>query len=264
MKRYKLIAASAAFLGLALLRTAFPSVSEEMRSRVQSAMTGGADVAEAFHELGSRLSLNSQAVSTPDFLQASGEAIPRPAPLQVSYRVEEGSDAGEFLELAPVETPPPAVAAFLERQSAFSDYALPENVNYAYLSLPFDYTVPVAGRGSSGFGYRLHPILNVVRFHYGTDIAASAGESIAAFADGTVAFAGSDESFGKHLKIDHGNGWVSHYCHCSSLCVKEGQTVRRGEVVAFVGATGLATGPHLHFELSRDGVFVNPEYYINA
>ncbi len=141
---------------------------------------------------------------------------------------------------------------------------MPENENYEYLSLPFDHVLPVAGRQSSGFGYRLHPILQIVRFHYGTDVAANTGEEIAAFADGKVLFAGYDESFGWHLKIDHGDGWVSHYCHCSRLLVQNEQSVSRGETVALVGSTGLATGPHLHFELTKDGVYFNPEYYINA
>ena len=164
----------------------------------------------------------------------------------------------------PQETPPPAVAAFLERQAVFADMELPENTDYGYTPLPFAYTLPVAGRQSSGFGYRLHPILDTVRFHYGTDVAANEGENIAAFADGTVCFIGYDESFGWHLKIDHGGGWVSHYCHCSVLFAQDGASVRKGETVARVGSTGLATGPHLHFELTHDGVYVNPEYYLNA
>ena len=181
----------------------------------------------------------------------------------LSYRLEEGSSEGET-EAVPEETPPAAVAAFLERQAAFSDYALPGNVDYGYVSLPFDYASPVSGCESSGFGYRLHPVLQIVRFHYGTDLAANAGEEIAAFADGVVSFVGSDDSYGRHLKIDHGGGWVSHYCHCSMIFVTQGQRVARGERIALVGATGLVTGPHLHFELTRDGVFLNPEYYLNV
>ncbi len=159
---------------------------------------------------------------------------------------------------------PEAVSAFLERQAEFTGCALPENVDPSYVELPFDYASPVMGYESSGFGFRLHPILNTVRFHFGTDFAANAGEPVTAFADGVVIFAGSDDSYGKHIRIDHGDGWVSHYCHCSALLVAEGQTVTEGERIALVGSTGLATGPHLHFELCCNGRYFNPEYYLSA
>ena len=159
---------------------------------------------------------------------------------------------------------PVAVAAFLESQEAFTEYPLPEQVDYGYTELPFSYSIPVKGCNSSGFGYRLHPILNTVRFHYGTDFAAFSGERVEAFADGAVCFAGYDDSFGYHIRIDHGNGWQTLYAHCSTLYVSAGQQVAQGECIALVGATGLATGPHLHFELTHNAEYLNPEYYINC
>ena len=245
---------------LILWKMAFPDAAAQLRERIFPASAGEAAYVDTFRALGRRFFADGEDGELPEPDPAVTELAPA---AYLSYRLEEGSSEGE-LEAAPEEEAPPAVAAFLERQSAFSDYALPENVDYAYVSLPFAYTSPVAGCESSGFGYRLHPILQTVRFHYGTDLAANAGEEIAAFADGVVCFVGSDDSYGRHLKIDHGGGWVSHYCHCSTLCVSEGQRVMRGERVALVGATGLATGPHLHFELTRDGVFLNPEYYLNV
>ena len=257
MKRGKVIVASAAFVGLALTKMLFPDIGDGVRTRLHAALERDPDYVAAFRDLGKRLSLQKSGNEAP----AASVETPVPAAQArfISYSVEEASVCGE----TPPEEPA-IVAAFLERQAAYSDFALPENVDYGYDPLPFVFAAPVAGRQSSGFGYRLHPILDIVRFHFGTDVAAGSGETITAFADGTVCFSGYDDSFGWHMKIDHGGGWVSHYCHCSALLVKEGDAVSMGETVARVGATGLATGPHLHFELTRSGVYVNPEYYINT
>lgn len=259
MKRGKVIVATTAFVGLALTKMLFPDAGAGMRLRLQAALERDPDYVAVFRDLGKRFPASKK-----EERSAATEAAEPLRPVRthyISYEIEEAAPLGEA-ETEPEL--PEAVTAFLESQTAFADIALPENVDYGYIPLPFDYAVPVAGRNSSGFGYRLHPILNIVRFHYGTDIAAGAGETIRAFTDGTVTFAGYDDSFGWHLKIDHGGGWVSHYCHCSRILVEKGQIVSRGDAVALVGATGLATGPHLHFELTRDGVYLNPEYYINA
>ena len=254
VKQGKVVVASAAFVGLALTKMLFPDFGEGVRTRLHAALERDPDYVAAFRDLGRRLSLQK------DGTDGQKAATVSAAPARfISYYVEEATVRGDQEGEEPAE-----VAAFLERQAAYADLALPENVDYAYEALPFSFAAPVAGRQSSGFGYRLHPILDTVRFHYGTDVAAGAGETIGAFADGTVCFSGYDESFGWHIKIDHGGGWVSHYCHCSALLVKEGDAVSIGEAVARVGATGLATGPHLHFELTRSGVYVNPEYYINV
>lgn len=152
--------------------------------------------------------------------------------------------------------------AFLESQASFSDHALPANVSYDIPELPFATVVPVSGYTSSGFGFRMHPIQNTVKFHYGTDFAAGSGTDILAFADGTVLAAGQDAGYGNYIKVDHGNGFVTLYGHCSALLASQGDTVTAGQVIARVGATGQATGPHLHFELIHEGVYLNPEFYL--
>lgn len=171
----------------------------------------------------------------------------------------------------PVPEPDPALEfgyaareAFLQSQSKITEDAPPENVSYEIFSLPFGETSPVAGYTSSGFGYRMHPIFNEMRFHYGTDFAADSGTAILAFADGTVLAAGEDEGYGNYMKLDHGGGYVTLYGHCSKLLVSEGERVSMGQKIALVGGTGQATGPHLHFELIRDGVYLNPEFYLYA
>ncbi|MFA0757566.1 MAG: hypothetical protein KEFWMYNX_000143 [Candidatus Fervidibacter sp.] len=117
---------------------------------------------------------------------------------------------------------------------------------------------PVSGSIVSGFGYRRHPILGGVRFHCGVDIAAPFGTTIRAAADGVVVFAGWRRAYGNTVIIDHGNGLATLYAHCSELLVSEGAVVRQGQPIARVGSTGLATGPHLHFEVRRYGEPVNP------
>ena len=194
----------------------------------------------------------------------SGQAPPSPASAgtgeteQEQTRPPREQDAPDAEEEVPA-----AVQAFLDAQAAFSEYELPENVTYAMQELPFSCLIPVSGYSASGFGYRLHPILGEVKFHYGTDVAANSGDDIGAFAAGTVSFAGEDENLGNYVTVDHGGGWQSLYAHCGTVYVKAGNTVQPGQKLALVGATGLATGPHLHFELAHDGVYLNPEYYIN-
>ena len=151
---------------------------------------------------------------------------------------------------------------FLQAQAAFSDRALPTNVSFDIPELPFATVSPVSGYTSSGFGYRMHPIQQTVKFHYGTDFAANAGTDICAFAAGTVLAAGQDAGYGNYAKVDHGGGFVTLYGHCSALLVSAGDTVSAGQVIARVGATGQATGPHLHFELIHEGVYLNPEFYL--
>ena len=118
--------------------------------------------------------------------------------------------------------------------------------------------VPVYGRITSGFGERENPFDGSDEIHKGVDIAADEGSPVTATADGTVITAGEGSLAGIYAEIDHGNGLVSRYLHCSELCVSEGDTVKAGDVIAKVGSTGNSTGPHLHFELKQDGCAFDP------
>ncbi|BAY99017.1 peptidase M23B [Tolypothrix tenuis PCC 7101] len=115
---------------------------------------------------------------------------------------------------------------------------------------------------SSPFGWRIHPILGYRRFHAGLDFAASYGSTIRAADSGTVIFAGWYGGYGKAVIIDHSNGITTLYGHTSELFVSEGQGVQRGQAIAAVGSTGLSTGPHLHFEVRRNGTPVDPASYL--
>lgn len=99
--------------------------------------------------------------------------------------------------------------------------------------------------------------------HQGIDFSAKEGTDIYAFADGTILEADFDNSNGNFLLIDHGNGLQSFYSHCSELYAKAGDSVQKGDVIAAVGNSGYATGPHLHFELRKDGTPIDPKPYLN-
>lgn len=121
---------------------------------------------------------------------------------------------------------------------------------------------PADGWITSHYGFRISPLPGARTFHTGTDIAAAYGTPIRATADGVVISAGHRKAYGYTVEIDHGFGIVTLYAHCSRLLAAEGDLVQRGEIIARMGATGRATGPHLHYEVQRDGVQVDPEDYL--
>jgi len=118
--------------------------------------------------------------------------------------------------------------------------------------------LPIHGWISSPFGYRRHPYDGGYRLHAGVDIAADPGTPVRAPANGTVIFAGYREGYGKVVVIDHGYGIRTLFAHTARLYTSLGVRVRRGSVIAEVGSTGMATGPHLHYEVRKNGVPVNP------
>ena len=146
----------------------------------------------------------------------------------------------------------------------YSDEELPENVSMRQAILGFDHQTPVKGALSSCFGYRQHPTEGEERFHYGVDLAADSGTAIGCFADGTVTAVGESSSYGKYCTVTHDNGCTTLYAHCSRISVSSGAAVKAGEKLGEVGQTGMATGPHLHFELQKDGVYLNPVYYVET
>ncbi|OQX63746.1 MAG: hypothetical protein B5M56_01880 [Desulfococcus sp. 4484_241] len=115
---------------------------------------------------------------------------------------------------------------------------------------------------TSRFDYRISPFTGLREFHHGLDIAARIGTPVMAPADGTVIFSGKKGTLGNSIIIDHGNGIITRYGHLSKCMVKRGQTVKRGDLIGKVGNTGLSTGPHLHYEVRKHGVPVDPEKYI--
>lgn len=245
MKLVRLYASAALFLLLTAGRVAVPSFSSELNTALNQMIKSEEKQTEELMKLGDKLSEDKNQP------KAEKNKVPE---------VEETP----AIESPPAAepTPNPKVEAFLEAQSEFSDYEKPENVSYDAPRLDFEYAAPVDGVNSSGFGYRLHPIYDEVRYHYGTDFAACVGTEIKAFADGVVKTAELSESYGNYIIVEHADGCSSLYAHCSELLVSPGQEVKKGEVIALVGETGLATGPHLHFELKQNDMYLNPEFYL--
>jgi murein DD-endopeptidase MepM/ murein hydrolase activator NlpD len=117
---------------------------------------------------------------------------------------------------------------------------------------------PVEAPVTSGFGMRVHPILRFARMHRGLDFGAASGTPIVAAADGQVVRAGWAGGYGRQVRIAHGDGLLTSYSHMSRIVAGEGGMVRRGELIGYVGSSGLSTGPHLHYEVWRNGQAVNP------
>lgn len=115
---------------------------------------------------------------------------------------------------------------------------------------------------SSAYGYRIDPFNGKKAFHSGIDFAAKEGSKVIAVGDGLVTYSGKRNGYGQIVEIDHGNGYITRYAHNKKRLVKAGDIIKKGEPVALVGSTGRSTGPHVHFEVLRDGQKVNPYKYV--
>ncbi|MCR4990810.1 MAG: peptidoglycan DD-metalloendopeptidase family protein [Lachnospiraceae bacterium] len=127
----------------------------------------------------------------------------------------------------------------------------------------FTFPCPNMKRISDEYGYRIHPVLGIEKFHNGVDMAAPTGSPILAAYDGKVVAADYSASMGNYIMINHGDGLYTIYMHASALYVSKGQEVSKGQTIAAVGSTGRSTGPHLHFGVRRDGNYVNPWQYLS-
>jgi murein DD-endopeptidase MepM/ murein hydrolase activator NlpD len=122
--------------------------------------------------------------------------------------------------------------------------------------------MPVQGWFMSGFGYRLDPFTGVIKMHEGLDIAAPVGTPIVAPADGSVLAASDKPGFGVTIEIDHGTGLRTFFAHLQRATVEPGTAVKRGDIIGYVGLTGKTTGPHVHYEVRREGQAVDPMNFI--
>ncbi|MGN0652145.1 MAG: M23 family metallopeptidase [Gemmiger sp.] len=159
----------------------------------------------------------------------------------------------EYLTLLSAEDVTPLWGELLGGFSTGSGEIMTPGSDASLADGALQWPLPVAGTITSPQGYRTDPITGETSYHSGTDIAAPEGTPILAAADGTVTVANALDrwggSYGYYVKLDHGGGLTTLYAHCSSICVTAGQQVQAGEVIAYAGQTGRATGPHLHFEV---------------
>jgi len=132
----------------------------------------------------------------------------------------------------------------------------------------FHEEVALAGRPiklgwmSSGFGRRVDPITGRMAWHAGADFAGKPGSDVVAVASGVVTFAGERNGYGRMIEINHGAGYITRYGHHNELLVAAGDVVKKGQVIGRMGSTGRSTGPHVHFEVLKDGRQVNPARYV--
>ncbi len=115
-----------------------------------------------------------------------------------------------------------------------------------------------SGYITSNYGFRIHPTKHRRIFHQGIDFAAPAGSPVVAVADGLITFSGRRSGYGNMIEVRHVDGYSTRYAHNSTNLVQEGQQVRQGQKIGTVGATGTATGPHVHFEVLKNGEHLNP------
>ena len=153
---------------------------------------------------------------------------------------------------------------YIESKSQDDVIAMAENKQKLFAAIPA--IQPVANKEliglASGYGMRIHPVYKVRKMHTGVDFAAQIGTPIYATADGVidkleVSFSG----YGKVLEIDHGYGYRTRFAHMHGFAVRYGQKIKRGDLIGYVGNTGLSTAPHLHYEVFVNGVHVNPIHY---
>ena len=260
MKDLKLYISAGIFILLTAVRVISPSFAAQLADEIENVLVMEHEQTVSVIKLGKSLA-EGEVIST-FFQKGENKPGPEPTPVPTAVTAITPAPTPEPPPTAePQPTENPAVAAFLESQASYAEYAVPANVSYECPALPFEYVSPVSGIKSSGFGYRMHPIENTVKYHYGTDFAANTGTAITAFADGVIVAAGDSDSYGKYMIIDHSDGYSTLYAHCSELCMGCGN-VSKGDVIAKVGSTGAATGPHLHFELMCNDTYLNPEFYL--
>ncbi len=183
-------------------------------------------------------------------LQRSSDA------LQEEYRRQRSLLASYEAEIEEIEVE----IASLEKEQSSIKKLIAERARAAGAA-PGSLVRPVPGGISSGFGPRIHPIYGYSLMHNGVDMNGGMGQQIAAAAGGIVFFAGVKGGYGNSIMIDHGGGMVTLYAHQSRFAVSHGQKVSTGQVIGYVGSTGVSTAPHLHFEVRINGNPVNPTKY---
>lgn len=267
-KLAQLVICGTVFVLLVVIKLLLPAKMESFNSKLADALHQNMDVRAVFSAV-------SRAAAGEDVGGEIAQAVFRPQKAQEKQPVfspedltpEEAEAAMEVFRLC-MEQPDQSarqeemISALARVQ--YSQQNLPDNVRMGQEILGFPYTSPLQGVLSSRFGYREHPVEGEERFHYGVDLAADKGTDICCFAEGTVRAVGESSSYGNYCIISHDDGFETLYAHCDRITVSSGTALQMGEKLGEVGETGMATGPHLHFELHKDGVYLDPIYYVSV
>ena len=261
------VACGAIFVTLVAAKLLLPAKMEALAQRLAPVFRRNIDVEAVFSAVGDALSKEGVAKSAEELYRAvfaSGDARSAAEEEEESAAVSESPPAEEPTEEPVAETVETEAEADAPPPELAEAQPLPEGVSMERMALSFEYVTPVEGVVSSAFGYREHPTDGVERFHYGLDLAADTGTAVACFADGVVTATGESSSYGKYCTVRHEDGCTTLYAHCKCITAASGAHVAKGEKIAEVGQTGVATGPHLHFEVQKDGTYLNPLYYVGA
>lgn len=277
----QLVACSGIFVLLVAAKLLLPAKMAQFNERLSGALRQNMDVKAVFSAVGRAITGEDnaggamedvyQAVFHPEKGETMETAALEGLPLDESAALDDLREYRMKSLTADQQTAEGEADAKTEQTEVstlayvlYSDRNLPEDVSLEQAILGFDYCTPVCGTLTSNFGYREHPVEGEERFHYGVDLAADTGTAISCFADGTVTAVGESSSYGRYCIVTHEGGYSTLYAHCSRVTASSGTAVKEGQKIAEVGESGMATGPHLHFELHRDGTYLNPIYYVSA
>lgn len=234
LRDVKILLSAGLLLGAVLIKTSNQPWADSLKVKIIEALNGG--------------------ISAEQVVEAAGQTFEN-GDLQAVFAVfNKGDD-----EATMVYAEAPFTEDLLSSREQ-SNFPKEEDIT-AYV-LSFASCKPVDGIKTSDFGERVHPVNGEESFHYGLDIGADEGEKILSFADGTVREVGTSDSYGNYVIVDHEDGFSTLYAHCSKVTAKQGDKVKAGDKIAEVGATGVATGNHLHFEVWRDGKILDPSHYV--
>jgi murein DD-endopeptidase MepM/ murein hydrolase activator NlpD len=183
------------------------------------------------------------------------------------YKALEGFDNSELVIETTQKIDRITKSLYTQSKSFDEVFKLVKNKSEMMSSIPA--IQPISNRNlkmlASGFGYRVHPIYKTVKFHEGMDFTAATGTPIYATGNGVVRPPdGHGTGYGNYIIINHGYGYATLYGHMSKVSVRSGQAVKRGQVIGYVGSTGASVGPHLHYEVIKNGQKINPiNFYYN-
>ena len=270
----RLVICGGVFVLLVAAKLLLPGKMAAFNQKLSETMTRSVDVQAVFSAVGGLFGKDGTPAETADQVYqavfhpetAAGKTAARSGTASRSLQELQSWRDAEAVPDSSADSPPAGEETGPEETAMdlvlYSDEDLPENVSMRQSILGFDHETPVKGVLSSNFGYREHPVQGEERFHYGVDLAAESGTPVACFADGSVTAVGESSSYGKYLIVAHEGGYATLYAHCSAVTVSSGSAVKRGQEIAKVGETGMATGPHLHFELHEGSSYLNPIYYV--
>ncbi|MCR2024530.1 M23 family metallopeptidase [Anaerotruncus colihominis] len=200
--------------------------------------------------------------------QPSTESMPLDA-WNAFVKAEEDDHAEDAISSAPetqaqtTSAPPGGAGGWMDAKRE-SGKAAPDSCALAPIFVSALVEPPSSGTVTSLYGWREHPISGADDFHRGLDIAAPEGVGVYAALPGRVAEVDTSPIYGNYITLDHGGGLQTTYCHCLEIVAPVGANLRRGELLAYVGSTGISTGPHVHFEINLNGKYYNPAWVLDG